>query len=245
LKSPEQILITRYNAPISFEGLPADFSPLDPDWLDERHDLFMRFCLPSVEEQTDQAFTWLFFFHPKTPKYRYAHLRKRYKVLFATSHAEIVAGVRKYAKGGKGPLITTRLDNDDSLARDFVASNRSVAKTIVRNAGPLGLPHALIFRTGIIRDVATGRIYYRDFPDGPLGSLLEDRGSGQTIQTVYAQKHGDVPKMFNTTSIRGHQPMWSINVHGGNAHNRLHGRIIVNEFQRKAVLSCFAGEAGQ
>ena len=105
----QHFLLTRFNL-----GLyPADMNQAycdksgqaparDPDkWMDDRLELFDKYCVPSVMNQSNKNFTWLVVFDPKTPS-KYRERIERYRddgvlvPLYAESRcrdeARVVAG---------------------------------------------------------------------------------------------------------------------------------------------------------
>jgi hypothetical protein len=100
----------------------------EPDWLDNRLELFKTFCLPSVVAQSDQNFRWYLYFDEGTPAAYlakvqelvspYANMELKICRLFTREMLEddIRAGLRPETKW----VLTTRLDNDDAWHRDFV-----------------------------------------------------------------------------------------------------------------------------
>jgi len=123
-------LVTRFNVRLPFGGRVN----LDPRWLDHRHALFERFCLPAVTGQSTKAFRWLLLCDARTPEPHRSRLEGYERV----SNAEIIwvddevqAGLRAAvaARLGHGThVITSRLDNDDAICRDFVERVQEAAR---------------------------------------------------------------------------------------------------------------------
>ena len=68
-------LITRVNIRVSAYGPEKMDSPaMDDAWLNDRIELFLRFCIPSVLEQTSKNLTWLIYFDPATPSFVFEKL---------------------------------------------------------------------------------------------------------------------------------------------------------------------------
>lgn len=101
---------------------------LTDEWLKERFDLFENFCFSSVKTQSNQNFKWLVFFDVNTPesyKIKVEEYRKSYQNFYPffidgmpNFLHEIVKNINlldteKY-------IITSRLDNDDSIHEDYV-----------------------------------------------------------------------------------------------------------------------------
>ena len=104
----------------------------DPAWLEKRFELFEQFCYPSVRSQSNQNFKWLVFFDVDTPKLfkqKIAELSKWQNFVplyldfplpygeFSDAAREVV---REIVTDDCEYLITTWLDNDDSICIDYV-----------------------------------------------------------------------------------------------------------------------------
>ncbi len=95
-------------------------------WLTARVRLFERFCLPSVAAQSKRDFTWLVYFDEGTPteiRDRIEGWRQRCPQLLPVYTGSF--GVKEAAwpvlqKGREEWIITTRLDSDDAIHRDFL-----------------------------------------------------------------------------------------------------------------------------
>ncbi|HLM20291.1 MAG TPA: glycosyltransferase, partial [Propionibacteriaceae bacterium] len=230
--------MTRYNIPVRFA---KERNPLDPEWLDDRDALFRQLCLPSIEQQTDQDFTWMVFFHPETPLRYYEDLRERYTVLFAHSPQDMLATVRGRVTQCRGPVVTTRFDNDDCLSKRFVSTTKGLARIIVEQADLFSLPHVIRYAWGLYRDASTGAVREKRDTGGPFVSLVEHAESGCLLQTAFAKMHDKMNGSFNSTVIENKVPMWLINIHGGNAGNRFprRGMTVSDEDIRRELLCEF------
>jgi hypothetical protein len=101
---------------------------LTEEWLSNRFVLFEKFCLSSFENQTNQNFTWLVFFDTNTHvEYRQKttefHSRfPNFKPMFINGMPEFLSSVQNEIN--KNPLpytITTRIDNDDCVSKNFIS----------------------------------------------------------------------------------------------------------------------------
>lgn len=123
------------------------------EWLDHRLTLFEDYCLPSVVNQSNQDFTWLIFFDESTPvRYmeRIGSLTGRYPNISIAQcafweSATIVKHVLAALDPGTTWIVTTRLDNDDGLHRDFVAMLHA---TIEERREFLNFPRGIILYAG-------------------------------------------------------------------------------------------------
>ena len=102
---------------------------LDENWMDERLELFSNYCYPSVINQSNKNFKWLLFFDNSTSeKYR----NKIDQIL--NNHPLIIpfyidgmpnfqTAILNYIvknANDKDYLITSRIDNDDCIHKDFI-----------------------------------------------------------------------------------------------------------------------------
>ena len=131
MQSFEHFVITRFNLPIrdSSTRWMGETRGLDPNWLSHRFELFEHFCLRSVASQTDKDFTWLVLFDSRTPEpfatratsYRLSNYQpvfgsalQTYEEFLNTLNGQLTGRV------SSDYLATTRLDNDDAIAVDFI-----------------------------------------------------------------------------------------------------------------------------
>lgn len=119
------VLLTRFNVLWS-DKVP--FRGRDPQWLEDRFELFDRYCFPSVMGQTCQNFVWFVFFDSQTPEpfmSRVAQYTQRYPRFVPIFVDRFSAEVFVTALGERGFLerdyiVTSRVDNDDALAKDYI-----------------------------------------------------------------------------------------------------------------------------
>jgi hypothetical protein len=195
-----------------------------PGWLDERFDLFERYCLPSVLGQTNQNFRWLIYFHPGTSEGHLERARRGFQgraniciKLRERFGSEVVqADLKEELDRSRGWLITTRLDNDDGLQRDFV--NLLQAKVRVGHEEALEFPRGIVY--------VSGTPYVSLQPHNAFISLSE---SVDGFQTVFAVRHKEVARRFPVTIVTP-KPAWLQSIHGANVGNKIRGwRIARNE----------------
>ncbi len=100
---------------------------LSESWLEERFELFNNFCFSSVKNQSNQNFKWLVFFDVNTPeiyKQKIEELRKYFKnflPFYVDGMKNFIPAIIKniHILDSKKYIITSRLDNDDSLHKDY------------------------------------------------------------------------------------------------------------------------------
>jgi len=123
-------LITRFNLRVDIWNVTKNNELLLTDeWMDNRMWLFENFCFPSVVAQTNQNFEWLLYFDTNTKevyKKKILELIKNqpnFKVIFVDAMPSFMPELLKFIAQqtkDKPYLITTRIDNDDSIHVDFI-----------------------------------------------------------------------------------------------------------------------------
>lgn len=207
----EHVILTRFNVRMATYAHPGD------GWLEQRLDLFERYCLPSVAAQEDKDFRWLLFFDGETPP----ELLARVEALGADGLFEVVLvdglftaeTVAQHLAGSTTPyLVTTRLDNDDAIARDFTA-------TVHAQFDEQDLEFVnLVSGAQLYR----GRIYQRPYTKNPFVSLVERRTDGPP-RTVFCARHFAVDTVGPVRNVRTAHPAWLQVIHGDNVLNEVVG----------------------
>jgi hypothetical protein len=191
------------------------------EWLDDRLRLFEAYCLPSVAAQSDQNFNWYLYFDDSTPgKYldRVAAaiaIARRDNIFIkrcalwegSTLVSDLVAGLDERTRW----VITTRLDNDDGLQRDFVS---------MLHAGVEEKTEFLNFPRGIIW--YSGRYYEYRHPSNAFLSMVEPADSPRTVWLV---PHENAPRIAPVRQLP-QTPAFLQVIHGNNVSNKPRGTRI-------------------
>lgn len=216
------VLMTRFN--LATPGREAAIRT-QPDWLAGRFDLFERYCLPSVAAQTGRDFTWIIYFDKDTPtvfKERVAALQREvpfeayYTGLFpATGWSRSVAEV---LGGMPARLLSSRLDNDDGLAADFMERTAAAAR------GQVPAPRTgIVITRGFIR--SDSRAYEISHRCNAFTSWLEDGSDPAQVLTAMGINHMEAPRHGPLVQVPG-PGGWLQVVHGGNVSNKVRGRRV-------------------
>ncbi len=231
--SLQHFFLTRFN--ISSEGKEARIRRRD-GWLDRRFELFERYCLPSVAGQTNRDFRWLIYFDAATPepyRERIDHLRKMrsFEPLFVENFSPSMAAqdVAKRLNLQTDHLLTTRLDNDDAIARFFVAKLHEVS---AKASGDI----VFNFKHGL--GLNRGKLYEAQDRKSPFTSLLE---GSKDIRTIWHAQHRRLDQHWPVEQVLV-EPAWLQVVHKDNVSNRIKGKQIeglnaLNAFAINATLS--------
>lgn len=210
-------MLTRFNVRTYVTGTTDVVSP---EWVRRRLELFETFCLPSMQAQSTQC-DWLVFFDADTPP----DLRERVEshsgytpvwVDGVLDNGRVSEFVANRLPSRECTLITTRLDNDDAVASDFVARIQHAAR---------GEDELYInFPFGYQWD--SGRVYYYAQFANPFMSLVErlPRGTSgrRSPMTVLSGNHDRVGRTGRLRQVWC-PPMWIQVIHGGNVINELLG----------------------
>ena len=127
-------IITRFNLRNNSPAWSRDKTGrtvLTDEWMDKRMELFMNFCMPSVINQSNKNFLWLIYFDETTDngiRNIISELQAKYQgfmhFFFADGYMDFLKrygkDVLSFCDQGQDHVITTRLDNDDIIHKDFV-----------------------------------------------------------------------------------------------------------------------------
>lgn len=223
----QHFVLTRFN--IVSPGREAPIRNA-PGWLARRFDLFEAYCLPSMAAQEPGTFRWLIYFDEQTPSEFRARIEEAQAAVpfdaifvgpFRAGLAAVDVAARLTTQCGR--LITTRLDNDDAVANDFLARIKSEASRF-----PDGT--IINFREGIA--LQNGRLYTAADESNPFTSLVEQAAKAETI---WAAPHTELASRFPLQQVIT-DPCWLQIIHGENVTNRIKGRRLA----AKAVLARFS-----
>lgn len=211
-------ILTRFNVRFVADPKAASIG-VDPRWLETRFQLFERYCLPSVLGQSEPRFTWFVFFDNATPSpyveraAALGELREGIVPVFCAGTLSldfVKETLRRHVAGSPEWLLSTRLDNDDGLHRDFVAN--------LQRAQRFTAEEVLNFPTGVIyRD---GRAYRRRDPSNAFITLCERFTEAKTIFGI--GQHIDAAASYPLRQLTS-DPMWLQVVHETNISNKVRG----------------------
>lgn len=211
----QHVVLTRFNCRF---GADWTKTAVDPAWLAPRFDLFERYCLPSVLAQQCQAFLWLIFFDAETPEpfasraAALAHGNIRPQFVGTLTGELIRTAIRKQIADNQTHVITTRLDNDDGLASDFIG--RVQAAFVPRDH-----KEYLNVTEGFI--LSDRRLYRWRHPHNAFVSLVEPTAG--PIEGVWTVPHTQIARHAPVRQIAG-GPGWLQVIHGANVSNKVRGK---------------------
>ena len=212
----DHVLLTRFNLPSV--GAESVIRARD-GWLTSRVELFDRYCVPSVLAQTEHNFSWIIYFDPESPSWlvdrieRYAAHGVFFPLFRASvSHDELLADIDATIGVKHSTLITTNLDNDDGLARDFVERLQAVTTQHDRAA--------VYIENGLIASPAG--LYRRRDRHNAFCSVRE---TWVSPSTCWSDWHNLLGTSMPVIEVGG-QPGWLQVVHGTNVSNRARGTLV-------------------
>ena len=202
-------LLTRFNVDWGPKGVPGR------EWLTHRFSLFERFCFPSVRAQINQNFKWLVLFDTNTPDDFRTQIQEFSKwdnfiaIYMEKYDLELVRERISSMIDIPGYLITTRLDNDDALRKDFV--------DVVQKFFSYQECEFINFPAGYVWH--NNEIYFSRQPSNPFISLIE---RVEPIRTAWCGNHREVSSIGPVRQAEV-GPAWLQVVHEMNLLNRLRG----------------------
>jgi len=126
----QHFLITRFNLRKSdWTTNKKNVAVLTEEWHKNRFQLFTDYCFPSVSAQTNKNFEWLVFFDVTTPEIYQDKIRilgsqlSNFKPIFADGMEQFLPSLKNYiSEFDTEYIITSGLDNDDCLSKDYIQS---------------------------------------------------------------------------------------------------------------------------
>lgn len=209
--------LTKFNV----RSFPDKKPGCDPTWLENRFKLFDRFCFPSVHNQSNQNFKWLVFFDVETPelfKQKIASYVSKWSnfvpvyldcpLPYGEFPAEVRAIVRNLIPADCEHLITTWLDNDDAIHKDYVQMiqdnfNHQESETI-----------NFIFGYQL-----ANKKLYLDFELANHFISLVEKYNPNSFKTCLSRSHKKLYEVCTSTKKILCKPVWVEVVHGSNYMN--------------------------
>lgn len=221
-------IITRFNIRIP-SSLTRQLQTIDvtrdEEYLEDRFKLFFEYTVPSVLQQSDKGFVWILMFSANTPqqfKNRIATLEREnpfIKTLYIADDENCNDILENYIlERHKNIIVTSRLDNDDAIHRDYV---KEIHTVILQQEIQ---EFALIFNNGCQYDETHKFLSKYHFPKNHFSTLVEV-GNKDKIKTILRFNHMEIGNNVNTVELNNDIPMWLEVVHATNVSNRMHSKI--------------------
>lgn len=217
-KDIKHIVMTRFNLAIRFgctkradSTVPFQRPWLNEDYLDKRFEIFERYTLRAMKQQTEKNYEWLVLFHKETPD-RYKQKIREYQnelsqltPLFFNDEqcADMSEVIRDYLREKyRGyDLVTTRIDNDDFIHQQFIERIQQDAMLWNRSEDII-----ISYENGLQYDIRSGDILRYDYWKNHFISLFDVSGQRKHI---FDYNH-DAIDMADILSIRKKTefPIW-------------------------------------
>ena len=215
-------MLTRFNLRRSdWQTTRTNTAVLTDSWMENRLKLFENYCFSSLKAQTEKNFTWLVFFDISTPEIfreTIARLDNEFEAftpIFIDGMKEFFPSINTEIKSRltQPYLITSRLDNDDSLHQDYIKEVQSqFSKQDFM---------AIDFVDGYTLQVEPiVRFAKRSHVHNPFLSLIEKSEDFKTVWTN--ERHGQWSKVKQVTPVRN-KLMWMSLIHMENKINDFDG----------------------
>jgi hypothetical protein len=219
----KHFFITRFNLKIENGRTDKNGQEVNSsDWLEHRCEIFEKYCLPSFLAQTQKNFIWCLYFDPDTPEaiiekysqYNFIRIIKT-ENLNAPETNDVLGHLRLITESDDiDRIITSRVDNDDSINKRYVEAVQHYAKNI-----PLTEKKVINFNRGFdyvsdgdyVRYIEMGNTY-----TNPFISFVEPYNNNKYL-SVYDKKHGAM-KEYSVEYVYS-EPMWMRIIHDRNLLN--------------------------
>ena len=226
------VILTRFN--VRWE---ASTKGLSKEWLTERIRLFEIYCYPSLHQQTNQSFKWLVLLDSRSPDWlkekmsNYAIWQNFVPIYLEVPllpeelgcPAELKSAIRAQVPQSYTHLITTRIDNDDAISKDFIQHVQDCFSR--QDSQGIIFPIGYQFHDGCL---------YLEYSKGNHFSSLIESYRFDDIKTVFAKSHSLLYLVAPVRQIWG-RPSWLEVIHGANLANHAKHGLIVSpaDFQRR------------
>lgn len=222
----EHYILTRFNLRLWTKDKKRNETRTD-EWLKQRFELFEKICLPSIMNQTNQTFKWIVLFDSETPEFykkkiqHYQNICKLFCPCFVEAYKSryfvsvFREEIQKRIEKNTNLLITTYLDNDDALHKNYI---EEIKQMEVKRPTFVSYVYGIQYYTEL--NIAT-RVPYTN---NHFISLAEPLNDNQTnFRTVYGYgSHLDINKhkRIETVYIKNpQQDRWIEVIHETNMDN--------------------------
>lgn len=208
----EHFIITPFNVDIGI--LPRE-KILDSQFLQHRLNLFQEFCYPHVYQQTNQNFKWLVFFDLETNIDIKKQIEKlsdwnNFLPVYTPPDVDfqpfLVEWLTNYLSPDTTHLITSWLDNDDAIAKNYIELTQQQFRG--QKFEYINFPFGyLLSKKGF---------YLREYFGSAFPSLIEENNNFLTCKVMSHSKIYSLNKEGLPVKQVITQPMWIQLVHEDN-----------------------------
>lgn len=185
------------------------------EWLDHRLKFFRAFTVPSLASQTNRNFVAVFLVDIDTPSSVVSEIEE-VGIAYKTDLNQRLSARDYVFREFLGDLskkehcvITTRLDSDDGLSRDYIDTTQKILIPTNKNK-------FAIYKKGVVW--VDGKFFIKEETSPPFLSLVEWRSKPNNPGTVYfINTHDDA--ILHPHEFHKEKPMWLQACHGKNMIN--------------------------
>jgi hypothetical protein len=218
----QHYLITRFNLRNpKWDVTKNNETLLTDEWMEHRMGLFSNFCFPSVAAQTNRNFTWLIYFDNTTPERFKQQIAKmtegqtNIRTFFIDGMPVFYPEIRKLiteeAKD-RPYLITSRIDNDDCIHKNFIDEVQKQFKSQDYQAIDVIKGYSLQIKPTVM-------LGKKEHIFNPFISLIE---KNDNPKTVWFSDHNMWKKETRITQIKDKR-LWMSIIHEKNKVNEFDG----------------------
>ncbi|MCM0589817.1 MAG: glycosyltransferase [Gloeotrichia echinulata DVL01] len=219
MKNFQHFIITRFNVRVDYSNSRIG---INPDWLTHRFKLFDKFCYSSLRGQSNQNFKWLIFFDSETPeefKNKIQEYSKWQNIIPIYLDSEFTNRISRETvlnnlNNNVEYLITTRLDNDDAVSKQFV--------DLIQSSFKKQKFEFLNFTCGYV--LSNRKLYEFNYLNNPFMSLIErvNERNIDGFKTIVCGEHTKLSLMGKIEQVKT-KPTWLQVIHDKNVSNRVRG----------------------
>lgn len=220
-------LITRFNLRNpEWDVTKNNEALLDEKWMEERLELFENFCFPSVVNQSNKNFKWLLFFDTNTSE----KFRQKISKIIDNNSLVIpfyIDGMPKFQESilfylnqntiDREFLITSRIDNDDCIHKDFI---NEIQKKFNKQEF-LAIDNINGYTLQIEPSIILGK---KEHIFNPFISLIERNQQPKTVWHYVHNMWKKEPRLIHLSEKR----LWLSVIHGKNKVNEFDGYGNIN-----------------
>lgn len=221
MKDFSHIIITRFNLrDTNWNEFTKNNKPvLTNKWMEDRLDLFVNFCLPSVINQSNSNFEWWVFFDSTTP-ISFMNLisqldenHEKFSPIYIDGMTSFLPSIKNRLSALDSKyIITSRLDNDDCIHRDYVS--------VLQSHFDFQDFLALDVIDGLTLQIQpTVKFGYQQHYYNPFISLIE---KNENPKSVWFSRHADWKRESRLIRLKN-QRLWMSVIHQDNKVNQYHG----------------------
>ena len=210
----EHFLITRMNLGYIERSKSKGINP--DIWLEKRMMLFFRNCIPSILAQSNFNFTWIIYLDRMTPKKYIDELKenlavlKNVKLFFKFGHFNsifiyVADDIRSLVSNQTTHLITSRVDSDDMLHRDYISKVQRLFSG--QDYQPIN------FDLGYFYHNSKGVVGITKFECNSFITLIEKINEAKSFKTVWHKIHTAYCQDDKRLSIKEKPFLTCVSVH--------------------------------